>query len=81
MDKKKEDGLVGCLAFLQVVPVVLAIFACLVLLGATVFWAIWNWLVPDLFGWPTITFWQSVGINFMLQIVGGYFKSSTSSKS
>lgn len=34
---------------------------------------LWNWLMPYLFGLPTITFWQAIGLNFMSTIL---FKSN-----
>ena len=30
------------------------------LLGALVMW-LWNWLMPMIFGLPTLTFWHAVG--------------------
>ena len=32
---------------------------------------LWNWLLPTLFGWPSITFWQAVGLNFLSGILFG----------
>lgn len=31
--------------------------------------ALWNWLIPDLFHGPQITFWQTVGIFFLSKIL------------
>jgi len=33
---------------------------------------LWNWLMPDLFGLTTITFWQALGLNILCSIL---FKS------
>jgi len=34
---------------------------------------LWNWLLPPLFGWPTITFWQALGLLALCRILfGGY---------
>ena len=30
-------------------------------LGLPVMW-LWNWLMPSLFGFPVVSFWQSVGL-------------------
>lgn len=30
---------------------------------------IWNWLCPDIFGLPAITFWQSVGLMLLLSLL------------
>lgn len=29
----------------------------------------WNWLVPDIFNLPTITFLQSIGLNILFNIL------------
>lgn len=34
---------------------------------------LWNWLVPDIFNLPTITFLQSIGLNLLFNIL---FKST-----
>ena len=30
---------------------------------------LWNWLMPDLFSLPYITFWQACGINLLASIL------------
>ena len=32
---------------------------------------LWNWLLPALFGWPEITFWQAIGILALCRILFG----------
>lgn len=32
-------------------------------------WLLWNWLMPELFGLPVITFWQAVGLNLLCFIL------------
>src|SRR6058998_3405815 len=53
----------------------------LAILGILVFIAIggelvlhlWNWLLPPLFGWRQITFWQALGMLALCRILfGGY---------
>jgi hypothetical protein len=48
-----------------------------ILLAAIVFvsptWLLWNWLMPDLFGLPEITFFQCLGL---MLLCGMLFKSS-----
>jgi hypothetical protein len=34
---------------------------------------LWNWLLVSLFGISTIGFWQSVGLIFLLNFIGGFF--------
>jgi len=35
--------------------------------------ALWNWLLPSLFGWRVITFWQALGILALCRILFGGF--------
>ena len=37
--------------------------------------ALWNWLMPALFGWHVITIWQAVGILVLSKILFGGFRS------
>jgi hypothetical protein len=34
---------------------------------------LWNWLLPGLFGWPMITFWQGLGLLVLCRILFGGF--------
>lgn len=31
--------------------------------------ALWNWLIPELFNGPVLTFWQTVGLFFLSKIL------------
>ena len=44
----------------------IAIF--IVLLGYPVM-LLWNWLMPELFSLPVITFWQAIGLNLLCTIL------------
>jgi hypothetical protein len=37
---------------------------------------LWNWLLPSLFGWHTITFWQALGLLVLCRILFGGFGNS-----
>lgn len=37
---------------------------------------LWNWLMPELFGLATITFWQAFGIILLARLIFGGFKHS-----
>ncbi len=43
-------------------------------------WLLWNWVVPDLFGLPHITLWQSLGLSLLLALLSGFFKSDVKFK-
>ena len=59
----------------------LLLIAPLALLGMVVFTAVgglvvrwlWNWLLPPLFGWPTLGFWQALGLLALCRILFGGF--------
>jgi hypothetical protein len=35
---------------------------------------LWNWLVPPVFGWHVISFWQAVGLLILSKILFGGFR-------
>jgi hypothetical protein len=41
-------------------------FLFLVIIGVQ---ALWNWLIPELFNGPVLTFWQTVGLFFLSKIL------------
>jgi hypothetical protein len=42
---------------------------------------LWNWLLPMLFGWHTITFWQALGLLVLCRLLFGGFGSGGGRKS
>jgi len=36
--------------------------------------ALWNWLMPAVFGWHTITFWQALGLVVLSKLLFGGFR-------
>jgi hypothetical protein len=42
-------------------------------LGGEIVLHLWNWLLPPLFGWRQITFWQALGILALCRILVGGF--------
>lgn len=42
-----------------------------VALGGEIVRQLWNWLLPPLFGWHTITFWQALGLLALCRILFG----------
>jgi hypothetical protein len=53
----------------------LAILAMIVFIavGGEVVRLLWNWLLPALFGWRQITFWQALGLLALCRILFGGF--------
>ena len=50
-----------------------------ILLGFIIMW-LWNGLMPNIFGLPTVTFWQAVGLFILSKILLGGFGGGSSSK-
>jgi hypothetical protein len=48
-------------------------FVLFILLGGLVVQWLWNWLLPDIFGLPQITFWQALGLLALCRILFGGF--------
>lgn len=46
------------------------------LLGGWVFQLMWNWLMPELFGLPVLSFWQAWGLWVLIGSIANLFKSS-----
>jgi len=44
-----------------------------VFIGGEIVKALWNWLLPPLFGWHAITFWQAFGLLALCRILFGGF--------
>jgi hypothetical protein len=51
-----------------VAPPALVIF---IAIGGEVVMHLWNWLLPALFGWRLITFWQALGLLALCRILFG----------
>lgn len=70
LNKIVEVG-VGC----GIVAVAWAIIA--IIIGFPIKW-LWNWIMPNLFGLPEISFWMAIGIALLISILfGGVVKVKT----
>jgi hypothetical protein len=54
-----------------VAPVGIAAMALFAFLGGEIVKLLWNWLVPALFGWREITFWQGLGLLALCRVLFG----------
>jgi hypothetical protein len=43
-------------------------------IGGELVLLLWNWLLPTIFGWPRITFWQALGMLALCRILFGGFR-------
>jgi hypothetical protein len=56
-----------------IAPLAILGLALFIALGGTAVLLLWNWLLPALFGWRQITFWQALGILALCRILFGGF--------
>jgi len=54
------------IASLAILGIALFIF-----IGGEIVMRLWNWLLPSLFGWRQVTFWQGLGILALCRILFG----------
>src|SRR5512141_1515078 len=52
-------------------PLAIVAFVLFIALGGEIVRLLWNWLLPTLFGWPSITFWQALGLLALCRILFG----------
>lgn len=65
-DRKKP----GCLQLSLVGVGAVVIYALVVLAVGWLMQLLWNTVLTDLFGWPVIGYWQSVGLWMLVQFLG-----------
>lgn len=54
-----------------IVPAAIVGIALFIFIGGQLVMHLWNWLLPPLFGWRLITFWQAVGLLALCRILFG----------
>lgn len=58
---------------LFIVPLAILGMILFVFIGGEIVLYLWNWLMPPLFGWHAITFWQALGLLALCRILFGGF--------
>ena len=53
------------------IPIGIVAIALFIFIGGMAVMYLWNWLLPMLFGWRLITFWQAVGLLALCRILFG----------
>jgi hypothetical protein len=56
-----------------IIPAAILGILLFVAIGGKIVLDLWNWLLPPLFGWRQITFWQALGILVLCRILFGGF--------
>jgi hypothetical protein len=64
-----------------IAPFAILAMALFVVVGGEVVMRLWNWLLPPLFGWRLITFWQGLGLLALCRILFGGFRLHNSGRS
>ena len=64
-----------------IVPAALLGIVLFTFIGGEVVRLLWNWLLPPLFGWRQITFWQGLGLLALCRILFGGFGCHGGSRS
>jgi hypothetical protein len=54
-----------------IAPLAIVGFSLFIVLGGGVVMLLWNWLLPPLFGWREVTFWQALGLLALCRILFG----------
>jgi len=65
--------------FLRIMKLALLVVPLLVLFVAVigfVVMSLWNWLIPALFGWKLISYWQALGLIILSRILFGGFRGA-----
>lgn len=59
--------------FFKILFMIIAAIAFMLLFGYG-FMLLWNWLMPEVFGLPILSYWQAVGILVMAKLLFGNFE-------
>ncbi len=54
-----------------IIPLAIVGLLAFITIGGVVVQQLWNWLLPSIFGWRQITFWQALGILVLCRILFG----------
>jgi hypothetical protein len=57
--------------FVFIVPLAILGMVLFAFIGGELVLRLWNWLLPPLFGWRQVTFWQALGILALCRILFG----------
>jgi hypothetical protein len=64
-----------------IAPIGILAILLFVTIGGQVVRLLWNWLLPPLFGFPEVTFWQALGVLALCRILFGGFGRHGASRS
>ena len=63
------------------IPLAILAIPLFLFIGGELVMHLWNWLLPPLFGWRQLTFWQALGLLALCRILFGGFGRHHSGRS
>jgi hypothetical protein len=54
-----------------IAPLAIVAMVTFVFIGGEIVMHLWNWLLPSLFGWRQLTFWQALGLLVLCRVLFG----------
>ena len=54
-----------------IAPLAIVAIPLFIFIGGEVVMHLWNWLLPPLFGWKMLTFWQALGLLVLCRVLFG----------
>ena len=54
-----------------IAPLAIVAMVTFVFIGGEIVMHLWNWLLPSLFGWRQLTFWQGLGLLVLCRVLFG----------
>ena len=67
--------------FVFIAPLAILGILVFTFIGGQIVRLLWNWLLPPLFGWREVTFWQALGLLALCRILFGGFGHGGPSRS
>ena len=59
--------------WIVIAPLAILAMLAFIVIGGEIVLHLWNWLLPSLFGWRQLTFWQALGLLALCRILFGGF--------
>lgn len=66
--------------WMWIAPLAVLAIPLFIFIGGEIVMHLWNWLLPPLFGWRLITFWQALGLLLLCRILFGGWGGSGGGK-
>jgi hypothetical protein len=71
MRRANEEHNMSKKKWIFLAPLALLAIPLFIWIGGELVMRLWNWLLPGLFGWRQITFWQAIGLLALCRILFG----------